>query len=278
MTVYVDVLIIVNTIIDYFILLTAQRLSKTNCKRYRMVLAALLGGALSLYIFAPDYGVAVNTVVWLLSGAMIVLSACCKNEFKKILRLYFAYIFTNAVYGGVVTAFWMLFKPRGMVVFNGIVYYQLSPIILLVVTVLCYTAITLSERFLKLKAPMAQRCRILLCYGNLSIELEAIIDTGHSLCDPFSERSVIIVDAAKLEEITKIIPQNKYRIIPYSDISGRGVLNAFVADKAQIYLNDKNYVIIKPTIAAAKTGMLPQEFSALLSPQIFNEESECVKT
>ena len=277
MTVYVDVLIIVNTVIDYFILLTAQRLSKTNCKIYRMVLASLLGGVLSLYIFAPDYGVAVNAVVWLLSGAMIVLSACSKNELKKLLRLYVAYIFTNAIYGGVVTAFWTLFKPRGMVVFNGIVYYQLSPIILLVVTVLCYTAITLSERFLKLKAPMAQRCKLMLYYENLSLELEAIIDTGHSLCDPFSERSVIIADGAKLEKIINIIPQNKYRLIPYSDISGRGVLNAFLADKAQIFLNDKCYVIIKPTIAAAKTNMLPQEFSALISPQIFNEESECVK-
>lgn len=277
MTVYVDVLIIVNTFIDYFILLTAQRLSKTKCKIYRMVLASLLGGVLSLYIFAPDYGVVVNTVVWLLSGAMIVLSACSKNELKKLLRLYVAYIFTNAIYGGVVTAFWTLFKPRGMVVFNGIVYYQLSPIILLVVTVLCYTAITLSERFLKLKAPMAQRCKIMLYYENLSLELEAIIDTGHSLCDPFSERSVIIADGAKLEKIINIIPQNKYRLIPYSDISGRGVLNAFLADKAQIFLNDKCYVIIKPTVAAAKTNMLPQEFSALISPQIFNEESECVK-
>ena len=83
MTVYVDVLIIVNTVIDYFILLTAQRLSKTNCKIYRMVLASLLGGVLSLYIFAPDYGVAVNAVVWLLSGAMIVLSACSQNTNDK---------------------------------------------------------------------------------------------------------------------------------------------------------------------------------------------------
>lgn len=276
MTVYADVLIIVNTVIDFFILLSAQKLAKVECKTYRCILAAFLGGILSLYIFAPNYGVVINMLVWLLSSAIIVLSVCGKQQIKKYLKLTVSYIFSNAVYGGVVIAFWTLFKPKGMLIYNGVVYYQISPLILLTITVFCYLAITLSERIFKNKAPMAKRCKLILFYKEIQLELTAIIDTGHSLCDPFSEKSVIIIDEAVIENLLNITEQSKYRLIPYNDISGRGMLNAFVADKVQIFVDNKICTVIKPVVATAKQGMLPQDFSALISPQIFDEETECI--
>ncbi len=276
MTVYADVLIFVNTIIDYFILMTAEKFAKVNCKTFRRVLAALLGGVLSLYIFAPDYGVIINLTVWLISGIIIVLSACGKLQIKKYFRLTVSYIFANAVYGGVVIAFWTLFKPRGMIIYNGIVYYQLSPLILLVITLFCYLAITLSSKFLKIKCPSAQQCKITLFYNNYKINIAAIIDTGHSLCDPFTEKSVIIVDSGIIKEIDEFILQSNYRLIPYNDISGRGLLNAFIADEAHIETDGKLYKIVKPIIAAAKDGMLPKDFAALISPQILEQETECI--
>ena len=153
MTVYADVLIIINAVIDYFILLTAKRLAKVECKTHKCILASLLGGFLSLYIFAPDYGIVVNMSVWLLSCAVITLTASGKREIKKISKLFISIVFSNAVYGGIVMIVWSLFKPKAMVIYNGVVYYHISPFVLLLVTVFCYLAVSLSERILKLKAP-----------------------------------------------------------------------------------------------------------------------------
>ncbi len=277
MTVYADVLIIINAVIDFFILLTAQKLAHVECRTYRCILSSILGGLLSLYIFAPSYGTVINFTVWLLSCAIITLSVCGKKQISKYFKLLIGFVFTNAVYGGIVIAFWTLFKPKAMIIYNGIIYYHISPLILLVITILCYVAITLSERYLKLKAPTASRCKLTIYYNEKSNDFLAIIDTGHSLCDPFSEKSVIIVDKASAQNLFDTVEQSKYRLIPYNDISGRGVLHAFMAHKAQIELDNKLLTISKPIIAFAKKGMLPNDFNALLSPQILSQESERVR-
>lgn len=277
MTVYADVLIIINAVIDYFILLTAKRLAKVECKTYKCILASLLGGFLSLYIFAPDYGIVVNMSVWLLSCAVITLTVSGKREFKKIFKLFISFVFSNAVYGGIVMIVWSIFKPKAMLIYNGVVYYHVSPFILLLVTVFCYMAVSLSERLMKLKAPMAKRCSIELSINGETVRYLAIIDTGHTLCDPFSEKSVILVDELNANYITQKINSTNYRLIPYNDISKKGILNGFTADKATIILDDRKYVIDKPIIAFVKKGMLPKEFGALISPQILSQETECVK-
>ena len=51
MTVYVDILILVNFIIDYFLLLFAAKFLHITTKLLRIILSAALGGVFSLYIF-----------------------------------------------------------------------------------------------------------------------------------------------------------------------------------------------------------------------------------
>ena len=56
MTVYADVLIVVNYIVNLFMLLAARRILGSAAGRGRMSLAALLGAAGSLVIFLPYIG------------------------------------------------------------------------------------------------------------------------------------------------------------------------------------------------------------------------------
>ena len=53
-TVYVDILIITNFLIDYFILLLSNKLSGANKKRWRIILGAFVASSSSLLIFAPE--------------------------------------------------------------------------------------------------------------------------------------------------------------------------------------------------------------------------------
>ena len=51
MVIYADILILVNTVIDYFLLRASMRLLKLNCRLLRIIVAAFTGGISSLYIF-----------------------------------------------------------------------------------------------------------------------------------------------------------------------------------------------------------------------------------
>ena len=51
MTVYVDVLLLINTLVNYFMLLGVKLITGAQAKRYRLVLGAALGGISALSVF-----------------------------------------------------------------------------------------------------------------------------------------------------------------------------------------------------------------------------------
>ncbi len=53
-TIYIDVLVCLNFIVNYFLLLATGKFLSRPCKRWRMLLGAFLGGLYSLYILLPE--------------------------------------------------------------------------------------------------------------------------------------------------------------------------------------------------------------------------------
>ena len=51
--IYIDVLIIVNLFVNYFILLTTSKFLNLKLKLSRLILGEILGAIYSLYIFIP---------------------------------------------------------------------------------------------------------------------------------------------------------------------------------------------------------------------------------
>lgn len=54
--VYVDEVFLLNTLVDYLLLLSAARLAGTEIRRLWMLLAALLGGIYAAFVFVPGFG------------------------------------------------------------------------------------------------------------------------------------------------------------------------------------------------------------------------------
>ena len=55
MVIYIDVLLFVNAIVNYAILMTAEKLLKRDIRLYRMILCSVIGALFSLTIFIqPD--------------------------------------------------------------------------------------------------------------------------------------------------------------------------------------------------------------------------------
>ena len=134
--VYVDVLIFVNTLVDYFLLLATAKLSSAKQKTWRTVLAAVLGGFSSLYIFLPYVGAAADCI--LKAGTAFAVAWVCfgyKNA-KQFLKNAVILFGVTCAYGGVMYAVWSIFRPYGMVINNSVVYFHISPVVLTLCTVL----------------------------------------------------------------------------------------------------------------------------------------------
>ncbi len=274
MIVYADVLIFLNALVDYFLLLASAKLSGENVKTLRVILAALLGGVSSLYIFLPVGGTMVE-LLYKASVAFLLSAVCYKfTSIKRYLKNTGIFFLVSCAYGGLMFALWIIFKPYGMVINNSIVYFNISPTVLVVFSVVGYLLFTLLWRIFKKSSPTALRCGVTVTADGKSIKLNAIADTGNSLEDIFGKNEVIIADKQKVASLFGSMDFNtqpelarRYRMLPCSTVSGSDTLEGFRCDRAEIESEGVKKVINNPVLAVSKVA-LKEDYNAIINPKV----------
>ena len=124
MIIYLDILIILNLFVDYFLLLSCGVVLKTNLKRKRIIFASLVGSFSSLLILLPSFSVFLNFLIKILLAVVLVLIAFGykgKQVFLKTILIFFA---ENLIFVGVMFFIWIFVSPPGMLWKNKISPYS----------------------------------------------------------------------------------------------------------------------------------------------------------
>lgn len=282
MVVYADVLIFLNTVVNYYVIFLVSKICKVNKKWYRYVFSAFLGALFSLYIFLPKQNFFVELIFRLICSAVIVLTAFgFENISKFAFRSVLLYLVTF-LYAGIMLALWMLFKPNGMVVHNSVVYFNISPLFLIVISAIIYSFLIIIKRiFPPRNAP--ENCTIELVCDMNKVKTTATVDTGHLVSDLFSDSDIIFVSektAIKLfgETDPLFLDENikrRYRAVPVKTVEGTAVLNGFRCDKAIITSENKSVESVSP-IAVVSKNLNNSLNSAIVSPEILENARSVV--
>ncbi len=280
--VYADILICLNTVVNYLILSVTEKFCNIQAKNFRLILGAFVGAIFSLYIFLPQSIFVVECLVRLtFSSLIVVVSFGCKkiiSLFKQILVFYCV----TFIYGGIMFALWYILKPHGMVINNGIVYLNISPLILIVLSVFAYVVITMFSKIYKTSAQLVTQ-KIDIMYNHKNITVTAMVDSGNFLKDTVTNSEIIIVQKDIGEylfgEIDIVdnayacgdyIKMKNFRVIPYKTVSGNGIMPAFKCDRVAI--RKKDGPIFKSNVLI---GVIEQKFSddysAIISPSFILE-------
>ena len=269
--IYVDVLIIVNLFVNYFILLTTSKFLNLKLKLSRLILGEILGAIYSLYIFIAEPNLFVSVLVKLFMSIIMVAAAFEFNKIKQFLKIIVCFYAVNFAFSGTMFTLWCFLKPNGMIINNDIVYFNISPLTLIISTVVSYTIIEIINRVIEKKQLKSSKYEIGIKFKDKYIVLNAKIDTGNLLKEPFSNLPVIVV---KKSEINLLIPefnifenienQNeikklKVRMIPFKTVSGTGILPAF-----------------KPEYVVLKGNLKKQAYVAVCSDEYFSEGISCL--
>lgn len=272
--VYADVLIFLNIIVDYFLLLATAKILSLRVKTLRVVLAAVLGGVSSLYIFLPRQSVLLELLYRL--AVAFLLSAVCfaGRNFKGYLKTFLVFFLVSGGYAGLMFAFWLVFKPNGMVINNSVVYFNISPMVLIICTVMGYILLSVLWRIFSRSAKLALRCAITVFANGKSVRLTAIADTGNSLEDSFGKSEVIIADSlsvkvlfGNLEVENNMGLKRRYQILPCSTVLGDSFLESFRCDSAIVECEGKKITLAKPLLAISKTAF-NDDYNAIINPKI----------
>ena len=230
-TVYVDVLVTVNIITDFILLLCVKRFLNIRARLMRIILGSLIGGVLSLTALLPKIPVGLNILADILFAAVIVFFAFGKTEIKNYIKRVAVYFGISFFFCGIMFFIYTAFKPKGMAIYNDVVYFDISPVLLIILTLICYYILKLFKRLTKGDISKAV-CDVTLEINGKKAKFRAVADTGCSVKEPFSSNYVIIAEKDLLRDF--VFDNTKMRIIPFDSLGGRGILRGYLPDSIAI--------------------------------------------
>ena len=280
MVVYVDVLLVVNLIVDFFLLKITFKLLKVDPKPIRVLISSIIGAISSLYIFFPESTAFINIAFQLIFACLMMLSALGFKTAKYFLRSVAVFFTVTCVYGGIMTALWQVLKPKGMVINNSVVYFNISPVVLIFSTAVGYFLYLFLRKIFALPSKTAKRCSLTLYASGKSVGLTGIFDTGNSITDILSSGEIIIVDKSVAmsllgteDFLSDPLLATRYRTVPCETVMGRSLLEGFRCDMGEIRFEDKIISLNNPVIAVSKTP-IKENYSAILNPKILEKQGK----
>ena len=242
MTIYVDVVLIENLIMNYIILLATGLILKIRIKHIRLILGSLLGAIYSIVAYTGILKVYSSFILKIILSIIIVYIAYNPQAVKKLCKELLFFYLTSFVFGGAAFALIYIVKPQDILMKNGLFLgtYPLKTVILaaIVAFVVVITAFTIIKSKFTKKDMI---CEIEVKLNSKIIKTKALIDTGNMLKEPITNTPVVVIehtllydcipkeilnhlediiggDFEKIPEEIKNVYISKLKLIPFSSL------------------------------------------------------------
>lgn len=278
---YIDVLILTNIFVNYFIFAITKKFLKTTISKKRIIIASILGGIYSLIVlvnFSIMELILIKTIM-ALTLTYILFDFYNIRAFTKNLLCF---IGVNALFAGILYGIWFFIKPYNMIVQNGVPYFAISAPTLAIFTIITYGILTLISYLYSKNENSSSLATLQITCNDITANVTALYDTGNNLSDIFTGLPIVVCEYESIKELfpdavadffkgldivstDDLIHFNKKsRIIPTSTISGMTSLPAFSPDKT-ILTKDNKHKKIDIIIAVTNNKISSGEHTALLS-------------
>lgn len=215
MTIYIDIVIIENLIMNYIILCATGIVSKNKIRHLRLIMASLLGAIYSVVAYMKILEIYSNIILKILLSVIIVYIAYNPQTVKKLWKILVMFYLVSFVFGGVAFSLIYIIKPQDIIMKNGLFLgtYPLKTIIL--GAIVAFAIIIIAVKIIRKKFTTKDMiCDIEIMLNNKKINTKALIDTGNMLKEPITNTPVVVVEKILLYKcIPKEILNNINQII-----------------------------------------------------------------
>lgn len=241
--VYIDSVLVLNTLMDYLLLTATARLAGVPLHRGRYLLAAALGGIYAVAVFLPGWGVLAQLPGKLAAGAL--MAGVAYGGQGKLLRLTLLLAAVSCGFAGCVLGIGLLSGSR-VPMENGIFYTNVDTESLLIAAAAAYLLVSVVFRAAARHGVGGMLTPVTLALGGRHIQLTALCDTGNDLQDPATGRPVLVAEGSRLaslwppelrsvltaerlrtpSSVLEMLPQRetRFRLIPYRSVGVPGGL------------------------------------------------------
>lgn len=264
MTIYIDVVLIENLLMNYIILFATGVILKIPIKHIRLILASLLGAIYTIIAYISGLKIYSNFFLKLILSLVIIYIAFNPKSIKKLLKFTLIFYLTSFVFGGAAFALIYIVKPQEILQNNGLVLNANSLKVIFISAIIAFVIITIGFKVVKNKISAKDMyCDVKIKLNHKEIEIKAMLDTGNFLKEPITNTPVIVVEHTLLydcipKEILNHlesilggdfseIPDNikeeympKLKVIPFSSLGKQnGMLLGIKAEKVIIKFEEE---------------------------------------
>ena len=273
MTIYIDVVLVENIIMNYIIIFATSVILKIKVKQFRIILASLIGSIYAVLEYMYPIQIYSGIVMKLLLSIIITYIAFNSQTIKKFVHQLIIFYLTTFAFGGTALAMLYFIKPSELFIENG-AFQGIYPIkTIFLGGIIGFFIIVIAFKIVKTKISIKDIFyNITIKVNNTYINTKAMVDTGNLLKEPITNTPVIIVEHTLLYEVIpkeilnnlgnilggdlSLIPENiqneyisKFRFIPYASLGKQnGMLLGIVADEVKITEDFEEYKTIEKVI------------------------------
>lgn len=195
MTIYIDIVLIENLIMNYIILFTTAVVLKIKVNHIRLILASLLGAGYSIIAYMGIIKVYSSIILKIILSVLIIYIAFNPQNIKKMCKDLLLFYLVSFVFGGAAFALIYIIKPQNILMKNGLFLgtYTLKTVMLGAIVAFCI----IIGAFAIIKNKISKKdmfCEIEILINQKKIKTKAMIDTGNMLKEPITNVPVIVVE------------------------------------------------------------------------------------
>lgn len=246
---YLDVYILLNFIMNLFLIMITAMIRQKRCRFFRLFAVSLVTSLLSAaitYFFWQNLLLQILFVVPQ-TGGLVLFSFAFEGR-RSFLEDYIAFLFLTFFAGGCIGVVLHLLAVLGNE--SNALGKLLAAVILLFILFLCFRWKIVQQQNRNASVLSAK-----LTHRGKECSIRVLYDTGNHLISPYSGECVAVI-SQKLADKIELSKQQYPLCIPYSSVGGKGLLEAYRIER--LLLSD---------------GSVRKDFLAAIS-QNLNEDNE----
>jgi stage II sporulation protein GA (sporulation sigma-E factor processing peptidase) len=207
LTIYLDIILCENLLMNYIILFATYVIIKPKTKypQIRMILSSLLGSIYAIIVYLNILSIYTNLLAKITLSVVMVYIAFAPPNVKQLLKQILIFYLVSFIFGGCTFALIYFLKPENVEMKNG-VFVGMYPIrVGLIAGVIAFIITQIAFKINKSKLNNKNTfIEIELYNKNKMTKARALLDSGNMLKEPISQKPVIVVEKTTL---SKIIPE-----------------------------------------------------------------------
>lgn len=291
MTVYLDIVLIENILMNYIILFATGFIQKVDMKQIRLIISSLFGGIYAIVSYLNIVPIYSNFFMKILLSIIMVYIAFNMQTLKKMLKTILLFYLTSFVMGGCALALLYVINPQNINFENGVLVGTYPLKVTIIAGVMGFTVIqiafALNKKQVKKKDML---CDLEISINNQTKKLKAYVDSGNMLKEPITNIPVIIVEKEKIKNLVNIdlekilggdnqnIENINFRIIPFNSIGKQnGMLIGIKPDFVKVTFDD-NERYVKNVIIGLYDKKINKEYNALIGLELLEGDRKNADT